>query len=162
MLVIPAIDLRQGKCVRLTQGRKEEATVYDGDPVRVAEGFEKDGARMLHVVDLDGAFSESKGRNRDVLRDLVRAVTIPVQFGGGLRRSEAVCLRLGDVKLTAKGTMFLKQFISEKPATKAQKISTIEFNKYLLLLNSCSAANEEDTEADKKTSEMRRAFSSKT
>jgi len=84
MLVIPAIDLRQGKCVRLTQGRKEATTVY-GDPVEVAEAFERDGARMLHVVDLDGAFSESNGRNRDVVRDLVRAVTIPVQFGGGMR-----------------------------------------------------------------------------
>ncbi len=90
MLVIPAIDLRQGKCVRLTQGRKEQATVYDGDPVRVAEGFEKDGARMLHVVDLDGAFSESNGRNREVLRELVRAVSIPVQFGGGLRSANDI------------------------------------------------------------------------
>jgi phosphoribosylformimino-5-aminoimidazole carboxamide ribotide isomerase len=85
MLVIPAIDLRQGKCVRLTQGRKEAATVYDGDPVKVAEDFERDGARLLHVVDLDGAFAESNGCNRTVLSALVRAVKIPVQFGGGLR-----------------------------------------------------------------------------
>lgn len=85
LLVIPAIDLRQGKCVRLTQGRKEAATAYDGDPVKIAEDFERDGARMLHVVDLDGAFSESNKRNRDVLRDLALAVSIPVQFGGGLR-----------------------------------------------------------------------------
>ena len=85
MLVIPAIDLRQGRCVRLTQGRKEATTVYDADPIKIAEGFENDGARMLHVVDLDGAFSESNGRSREVLRDLVRAVRIPVQFGGGLR-----------------------------------------------------------------------------
>ncbi len=90
MLVIPAIDLRQGKCVRLTQGRKETATVYDGDPVKVAEDFERDGARMLHVVDLDGAFSESKKRNRDVLRELVRAASIPLQFGGGLRGTEDI------------------------------------------------------------------------
>ena len=85
MLIIPAIDLRQGKCVRLTQGRKDAATVYDADPIKVAEAFENDGAQMLHVVDLDGAFGEANGRNRDVLRDLVRAITIPVQFGGGLR-----------------------------------------------------------------------------
>src|SRR5882762_10978854 len=85
MIVIPAIDLRQGKCVRLTQGRKEAITAYDDDPVRIAGEFERDGARMLHVVDLDGAFSESNERNRDVLRDIVRAVNIPVQFGGGLR-----------------------------------------------------------------------------
>jgi phosphoribosylformimino-5-aminoimidazole carboxamide ribotide isomerase len=85
MLVIPAIDLRQGTCVRLTQGRKEAATVYDGDPVKVAEDFERDGARMLHVVDLDGAFSESNALNREVLHCITRAINIPVQFGGGLR-----------------------------------------------------------------------------
>src|SRR5216684_1522920 len=90
MLVIPAIDLRQGKCVRLTQGRKDAATVYDADPIKVAEGFERDGAGMLHVVDLDGAFSESNLRNREVLRDLVRAVSIPVQFGGGLRGAKDI------------------------------------------------------------------------
>jgi len=90
MLVIPAIDLRQGKCVRLTQGRKEETTIYDGDPIKVAEAFENDGAQMLHVVDLDGAFSEPNGHNRDVLRDLIHAVGIPVQFGGGLRSSKDI------------------------------------------------------------------------
>ncbi len=90
MLVIPAIDLRQGKCVRLIQGRKDAATVYDGAPVKIAEGFETDGARMIHVVDLDGAFSESNGRNREVLRDLVGAVSIPVQFGGGLRGAKDI------------------------------------------------------------------------
>ncbi len=90
MIVIPAIDLRQGKCVRLIQGRKDSATVYDGDPVRIAEAFENDGARMLHVVDLDGAFAESNERNRHVLRELVRAVRIPVQFGGGLRTTKDI------------------------------------------------------------------------
>jgi phosphoribosylformimino-5-aminoimidazole carboxamide ribotide isomerase len=85
MLVIPAIDLRQGKCVHLTQGRKEAATVYDADPIKVAEAFENDGAQMLHVVDLDGAFGEANERNREVLRDLVLAIKIPVQFGGGVR-----------------------------------------------------------------------------
>jgi len=90
MLVIPAIDLRQGKCVRLMQGRKEAATIYDGHPIKVAESFENDGAQMLHVVDLDGAFSEPNERNRDVLRDLIHAVGIPVQFGGGLRSSKDI------------------------------------------------------------------------
>jgi phosphoribosylformimino-5-aminoimidazole carboxamide ribotide isomerase len=90
MIVIPAIDLRQGKCVRLRQGRKEAATVYDADPIKIAEGFESDGARLLHVVDLDGAFSESNVRNRDVLGDIVRAISIPVQFGGGLRGAKDI------------------------------------------------------------------------
>ena len=90
MLVIPAIDLRQGKCVRLTQGRKEAVTAYDDDPIKIADAFENDGARMLHVVDLDGAFAESNERNRHVLRELVRAVRIPVQFGGGLRTTKDI------------------------------------------------------------------------
>src|SRR6266487_1936987 len=90
MLVIPAFDQRQGKCVRLTQGRKEATTIYDGDPIKVAEAFENHGAQMLHVVDLDGAFSEPNGRNRGMLSDIVHAVGIPVQFGGGLRSGKDI------------------------------------------------------------------------
>jgi phosphoribosylformimino-5-aminoimidazole carboxamide ribotide isomerase len=106
MLVIPAIDLRRGKCVRLTQGRKDAATVYDADPIRVAEDFERDGARMLHVVDLDGAFAEPNGSNRTVLREIARAVKIPVQFGGGLRSSADIehVLTLG-VSVVVIGTL---------------------------------------------------------
>ena len=85
MLIIPAIDLRDGKCVRLTQGRREDVKVYDGDPADVARGFEEAGARMIHVVDLDGAFADKNALNRKVVRRIIRAVKIPVQFGGGLR-----------------------------------------------------------------------------
>ncbi len=92
MLVIPAIDLHQGKCVRLTQGRKDAATVYDGDPVNVAKAFEASGARMLHIVDLDGAFAETNLRNREVLGEIIRAIDIPIQFGGGLRAIKDVGL----------------------------------------------------------------------
>jgi phosphoribosylformimino-5-aminoimidazole carboxamide ribotide isomerase len=85
MLIIPAIDLRDGKCVRLTQGRREESKVYDGEPAEIARGFEDAGARMIHVVDLDGAFADKNSVNRKVVRRIIRAVKIPVQFGGGLR-----------------------------------------------------------------------------
>ena len=85
MLIIPAIDLRNGQCVRLTQGRKETVTVYDGDPVAVALGFQEAGARMLHIVDLDAAFSEPNSRNRQVLGEIIRAASISVQLGGGIR-----------------------------------------------------------------------------
>ena len=85
MLVIPAIDLRQGKCVRLAQGRKDAATAYDRDPIAVAQAFEADGARMLHVVDLDSAFGEPQSGNRDVAKRIINSVSIPVQFGGGMR-----------------------------------------------------------------------------
>jgi phosphoribosylformimino-5-aminoimidazole carboxamide ribotide isomerase len=86
MLIIPAIDLRDGRCVRLTQGRRDEVKVYDGDPVEIARRFEAAGARMLHVVDLDGAFADGTARNREVVREIIRAVQMPVQFGGGLRK----------------------------------------------------------------------------
>ena len=90
MIILPAIDLRGGRCVRLTQGRKDSAKVYDGYPVDVAKAFAASGAEMLHVVDLDGAFAEPNSANRRVLREIIRAVDIPIQFGGGLRRSKDV------------------------------------------------------------------------
>jgi len=85
MLIIPAIDLQKGKCVRLSQGRKNAATVYNGDPLKVAKDFERAGASMLHIVDLDAAFSDGAPPNRQLLREIAQALTIPVQFGGGLR-----------------------------------------------------------------------------
>jgi phosphoribosylformimino-5-aminoimidazole carboxamide ribotide isomerase len=85
MLIIPAIDLRDGRCVRLTQGRRGDVTVYDGDPVEIARKFEDAGARMLHVVDLDGAFADRNAHNRKVVRRIIRSINVPVQFGGGLR-----------------------------------------------------------------------------
>ena len=90
MMIIPAIDLRDGRCVRLTQGRKELTKIYDGDPVEIAKSYEATGAQMLHVVDLDGAFSETNSRNREVLSNILRAVNTPIQFGGGLRSHKDV------------------------------------------------------------------------
>ena len=90
MLVIPAIDLRDGACVRLRQGRKEQVTRYEGNPAEVARAFAGQGAEWLHVVDLDGAFTEDHSRNRQVLKMIVAAIGIPVQFGGGLRSQRDV------------------------------------------------------------------------
>jgi phosphoribosylformimino-5-aminoimidazole carboxamide ribotide isomerase len=106
MLIIPAIDLQNGKCVRLMQGRKEAPTVYDDDPVKVAKDFELAGARMLHVVDLDAALSGRDSPNRPLLRKIIRAIRIPVQFGGGLRTAHDVreVIELG-VTRTVVGTL---------------------------------------------------------
>ncbi len=90
MLIIPAIDLKDGKCVRLTQGRRDAAKFYDGEPVEIARAYERAGAAMLHVVDLDGAFRDRNARNREVAREIFGAVGIPVQFGGGVRAAEDV------------------------------------------------------------------------
>src|ERR1043165_1761014 len=85
MLVIPAIDLKNGKCVRLVQGRKSEMTVYNENPVAVAKEFAAAGAEMIHVVDLDGAFDGAKSPNRAVVKEIVEAIDVPVEFGGGVR-----------------------------------------------------------------------------
>lgn len=84
MLIYPAIDLRAGKCVRLVEGKIENETVYNDDPVAAAAEWERQGAAWLHVVDLDGAFC-GKPVNLPVVKEIVRSIGIPVQFGGGVR-----------------------------------------------------------------------------
>ena len=90
MIVIPAIDLKNGLCVRLLQGRKSEMTVYNEDPVEMARAFASDGAEMIHVVDLDGAFNEAESPNRAVVRRIIDAVDVEIQFGGGVRSLDDV------------------------------------------------------------------------
>jgi phosphoribosylformimino-5-aminoimidazole carboxamide ribotide isomerase len=90
MIVIPAIDLRNGQCVRLLQGRKSDVTVYNEDPIAVAKEFAAAGAEMIHVVDLDGAFSEADSPNRAVVKRMIKTVNVPVEFGGGIRSVDDV------------------------------------------------------------------------
>ncbi|MHB1131448.1 MAG: 1-(5-phosphoribosyl)-5-[(5-phosphoribosylamino)methylideneamino]imidazole-4-carboxamide isomerase [Chloroflexota bacterium] len=89
MQLIPAIDIRAGRCVRLWQGDYAQETVYAEDPVAVALAFAQAGAQRLHVVDLDGAAGQS-GRNLSTVRAIAAAVAVPVQLGGGLRSWEAL------------------------------------------------------------------------
>lgn len=84
MIVIPAIDLKDGRCVRLRQGRMQEETVYSNAPADVAHRWEAEGAQLLHVVDLNGAV-EGTPRNRAAVESILKAVAIPVQVGGGIR-----------------------------------------------------------------------------
>lgn len=85
MLLIPAIDLKEGRCVRLRQGRMEEATVFSDDPVAMAEHWQAQGGRRLHIVDLDGAFA-AEPKNKALIESMVAAVpAMPVQVGGGIR-----------------------------------------------------------------------------
>ena len=90
MLVIPAIDLKNGSCVRLVQGRKTDVTVYDENPVEVARQFARAGARTIHVVDLDGAFTGGESPNRAVVKKIVGAVDVAIEFGGGVRTIDDV------------------------------------------------------------------------
>ncbi len=88
MEIIPAIDLRGGKCVRLLQGDYDRETVFGEDPVAIARHWEEEGAPRLHVVDLDGA-REGRPRNLSVVADICDAVGIPVELGGGIRTDSA-------------------------------------------------------------------------
>jgi phosphoribosylformimino-5-aminoimidazole carboxamide ribotide isomerase len=96
MIVIPAIDLKEGKCVRLLQGRMEEATVYSEDPAGTASHFESLGAELIHVVDLDGAFAGAP-RNLESIKKILSAVKVPIEVGGGIRNMETIdaLLKLG-------------------------------------------------------------------
>jgi phosphoribosylformimino-5-aminoimidazole carboxamide ribotide isomerase len=89
VIVIPAIDLKGGRCVRLVQGKASAETVFSDDPVAVAERWESEGARRLHVVDLDGAFGGGPAQMA-LIHKIARAVSIPLEVGGGLRTMEHV------------------------------------------------------------------------
>jgi phosphoribosylformimino-5-aminoimidazole carboxamide ribotide isomerase len=89
VIVIPAIDLKDGRCVRLRQGRMQDETVYAQDPAEVARRWETEGAQLLHVVDLNGAV-EGTPRNHAAIENILKAVTIPVQVGGGIRTLETI------------------------------------------------------------------------
>jgi phosphoribosylformimino-5-aminoimidazole carboxamide ribotide isomerase len=90
MLLIPAIDLKDGKCVRLRQGRMEDSTVFSDDPVAMAGRWVEAGARRLHLVDLNGAFA-GQPVNAQVIRRIAEAFPeVPIQVGGGIREEETV------------------------------------------------------------------------
>jgi phosphoribosylformimino-5-aminoimidazole carboxamide ribotide isomerase len=88
MIILPAIDIRGGRCVRLRQGRFDEETIFDEDPVARARQFEAKGAEWLHVVDLDGA-REGEPGNLDLVRAIRKAVRIKMEVGGGIRSTGA-------------------------------------------------------------------------
>ena len=91
MLIIPAIDLKDGRCVRLQQGVMDSATVFSEDPVAMARQWAAQGARRLHIVDLNGAVA-GKPKNEKVIREMIAAVgdTVPIQIGGGIRDLDTI------------------------------------------------------------------------
>lgn len=86
MIIFPAVDIRQGKAVRLRQGRKEDETIFAESPVQAALDWQRQGAEYLHMVDLDAAFGEKP--NYEVIGETVASLNIPVQLGGGIRSME--------------------------------------------------------------------------
>jgi len=89
MIVIPAIDLIDGQCVRLFQGKREAVTTYSNDPGSMAKRWESFGAKLIHIVDLDGAFTGNQA-NLDAIRKIRQSVQIPLQVGGGIRNMGSI------------------------------------------------------------------------
>lgn len=108
MKLFPAIDLKEGKAVRLIQGRMEEATIYGDNPAEIALDFERQGAGYLHIVDLNGAFS-GKPVNDETIRQIVKRVSLKIQVGGGIRTMDRITelLELG-VDRVILGTVAVK------------------------------------------------------
>lgn len=84
MVIIPAVDIKNGKCVRLTQGKADTAIVYQDSPVKAAMHWQENGAKYLHIVDLDGAFTGNT-INFEIIKNIFSAISIPAQIGGGIR-----------------------------------------------------------------------------
>jgi len=89
MLIIPAVDLHQGKCVRLTQGKLDQETIYSNDPVFIAKLWETKGAKRLHLIDLDGAYKGSV-QHWEIIKQIRKSLNIPIEFGGGVRSLKTV------------------------------------------------------------------------
>ena len=89
MIIIPAIDLKDGFVVRLFQGKPDSGNIYSHSPVTIARHWQKQGAELIHVVDLDGAFT-GEIKNWPALKEILRGVDVPVEFGGGVRSLETI------------------------------------------------------------------------
>jgi phosphoribosylformimino-5-aminoimidazole carboxamide ribotide isomerase len=124
VILYPAIDIRGGGAVRLTQGDYERETAYDADPVDAARRWAGEGAELLHVVDLDGARA-GEPRNLDAVRRVARAVRCPIQVGGGLRDARSVAAMLGaGVERVVLGTAALRdpEFLAEMLDAHSERI----------------------------------------
>ena len=97
MIVIPAIDLKNGRCVRLVEGREDSETVYRADPIDVAISYEKAGALVIHVVDLDGAFLGAASPNQTIIKHIAQASGARIEAGGGVRSLVDIEHLMGDV-----------------------------------------------------------------
>ncbi|PMP68063.1 MAG: 1-(5-phosphoribosyl)-5-[(5-phosphoribosylamino)methylideneamino]imidazole-4-carboxamide isomerase [Thermodesulfobacterium geofontis] len=118
MLVIPAIDLKNNKVVRLFQGNYEQIKVYGDNPKDYALFFEKEGAKRIHIVDLDGA-KEGKPVHKDLITEIAKSLKISVQVGGGIRDEETVCFYLKNgISQVILGTKAIESFNWLKELTK--------------------------------------------
>lgn len=119
MIVIPAIDLQDGQCVRLVEGRPDKASVYQRDPVETAKAFKQAGARLLHVVDLDGAFLGGTSTNQQIIRRIARELRMEIELGGGIRSAADISTVVHEIgaRYAVVGTLAI-----EDPAALTQAI----------------------------------------
>ena len=125
MIIYPAIDIKDSKCVRLTQGKFDNVTVYGDDPVEIAKKWEMTGGTFLHTVDLDGARGKGEN-NREIIKAIAKALKIPVQTGGGIRTlSDAEELISGGISRVILGTAALcdEQFLKDAVKEYGDKIA---------------------------------------
>ena len=109
MLIIPAVDIKNGKCVRLLQGRMDDETVYSDDPRAMALKWTRLGAQLIHIIDLDGAFAKIP-QNTGSIRKILQTLKVPIQLGGGIRTEETVHMYLEmGVKRVIIGTGAIKK-----------------------------------------------------
>ena len=111
MEIIPAIDLRNGKAVRLVQGDYNRETVFDDDPAAVARNFEQQGAQRIHLVDLDGAREGNTGQ-AELAATIATAVSIPVQLGGGVRSMDDIAALIDAVSIASSSAPSPSQTLS--------------------------------------------------
>lgn len=157
MLVLPAIDLKDGKAVRLFKGDYLQKTIYSENPVSIAKDFEKMGAQYIHIIDLDGA-KDGNCDNFETIKEIRQNIDIPIEIGGGIRNSKTVSLYLNELKIdrvilgtsAVEDKEFLKEilkeygpekivvsvdvkdeFVSTSGWTKTSKVEYTEFIKYL-------------------------------
>ena len=108
MIIIPAVDIKNGRCVRLFQGRMDDETVFSDDPAAMARRWEAEGAEIIHVVDLDGAVEKSP-QNTDSILEILENISVPVQVGGGIRNEKTIKMYLDlGVKRVIIGTEAIK------------------------------------------------------
>ena len=89
MKIIPAVDIKNGKCVRLSQGKADQETIYSDHPKEMADHWDEEGARLIHVVDLDGAF-EGSPKNSKIVKEIIYSSSVDIQVGGGIRTLSAI------------------------------------------------------------------------
>ncbi|MGD9245968.1 MAG: HisA/HisF-related TIM barrel protein, partial [Desulfobacterales bacterium] len=119
MIIIPAVDIKNGKCVRLLQGRMDEETVFSDDPAAMAKRWEDEGAEIIHVIDLDGAVEKSP-QNLNSIKKIIERVVAHIQVGGGIRNEKTVGLLLDlGVRRVIIGTQAIRNPNFVKDACKA-------------------------------------------